>query len=98
MFTVIYHWRIKPELEAEFLRVWHIRTSKIEEHLGSYGARLHKGDDGTYYSIALWPSREQWEAPMELPDDAEDERIFRATVAENLGTQTMTVVDDLWNA
>jgi len=61
----------------------------------------HSVDEGAHvnesFSIALWPSREQWEAPMELPDDAEDERIFRATVAENLGTQTMTVVDDLWS-
>ncbi|GAC1656424.1 MAG: hypothetical protein NVS9B12_08110 [Vulcanimicrobiaceae bacterium] len=98
MFTAIYRWRVKPELEAEFLRVWHIRTQKIEEHGGSFGARLHKGDDGTYYSIALWPSREAWEAPLNLPDDAQDERTFRASVQEYLGTQTMVMVDDLWSA
>ncbi|MDP9017834.1 MAG: antibiotic biosynthesis monooxygenase [Candidatus Eremiobacteraeota bacterium] len=96
MFTVIYRWRIKPELEAEFLRVWHTRTRKIEEHCGSHGARLHKADDGTYVSIALWPSRETWEAPMRLPDDDEDDRVFRASIQERLPTQTMTVVDDLW--
>ena len=89
MFTAIYQWRIKPELESEFLRVWHVRTQKIEEHCGSYGARLYKGDDGTYYSIALWPSREGWEAPAMLPDDSEDERVFRASVQEYLGTKTV---------
>ena len=66
--------------------------------VGSFGARLYKGDDGTYYSIALWPSREKWEAPMVLPDDEEDERVFFASVAEFLGTKTMTMVDDLWLA
>ncbi|MDQ6929510.1 MAG: antibiotic biosynthesis monooxygenase [Candidatus Eremiobacteraeota bacterium] len=98
MFTVIYQWRIRPELEAEFLRVWHVRTQKIEEHCGSFGARLHKGDDGTYFSVALWPSREKWETFSQLPDDAEDERIFRASIQEFLGTKTMVVVDDLWSA
>ncbi|GAC1389534.1 MAG: hypothetical protein NVSMB31_05580 [Vulcanimicrobiaceae bacterium] len=98
MFTVIYRWRVKPELEPEFLRVWHVRTKKIEEHCGSYGARLHKSDDGTYVSIALWPSRDAWDAPMNLPDDTEDDRIFRASIQERLPTQTMTVVDDLWCA
>ena len=97
MFTVIYHWRVKPELEAEFLRVWHARTLKIETSCGSNGSRLHKSEDGTYYAIALWPSRERWETPVTLPDDAEDDRIFRASIEEHLGTHTMTVVDDLWN-
>ncbi len=33
---------------------------------------------------------------MELPDDVEDERAFRECIEENLGTETMESVDDLW--
>jgi len=96
MFAAVYHWRIVPERDAEFRLVWRIRTRKILAHCGSYGSRLWRGDDGTYFSIALWPSRRKWEAPTLLPDDVEDERKFRESVEEYLGTETMESVDDLW--
>ncbi len=98
MFTVIYNWKVNPNLELEFLRVWRARTLKIRKFLGSFGSRLYKGENGTYVAIALWPSREQWlslETP--LPDDGEDAKIFAKSVVENLGTQTLTMVDDLWD-
>jgi len=33
---------------------------------------------------------------VQLPDDLEDERKFRESVEEYLGTETMESVDDLW--
>lgn len=96
MFAAIYHWRIVPARDAEFRRVWHTRTQKILDNCGSYGSHLWRSADGTYFSIALWPSREKWEAPMRLPNDAEDERAFRESIEEHLGTETMESVDDLW--
>jgi len=96
MFAAVYHWRVLPERDSEFRLVWGTRTRKILTHCGSYGSRLWRSDDGTYFSIALWPSREKWEAPVQLPDDLEDERKFRESVEEYLGTETMESVDDLW--
>ncbi|MDQ6826994.1 MAG: hypothetical protein M3Z14_07350 [Candidatus Eremiobacteraeota bacterium] len=98
MFTVIYNWKVNPKLELEFLRVWHARTVKIHKFLGSYGSRLYKAENGTYIAIALWPSREQWASlHTPLPDDAEDAEIFAKAVEEDLSTQTLTMVDDLWD-
>jgi len=99
LFTVIYRWRVKPEMDAEFHRVWHVRTEKIRAAGVSYGSRLHREQDGTYCAIALWPSREAWEVMgPPLPDDAKDAAAFRAALAQTLPTITMEVVDDLWSA
>ncbi len=97
MFTVIYRWRVKVDMEPAFIRAWHNRTEKIYAMRGSYGSRLHREPDGTFCAIALWPSREAWEATEPpLPDDEADEATFRDAVAEWLPTLTMEGVDDLW--
>jgi len=97
MFTVIYRWRVKPEMDSEFRRTWHVRTERIYAVRQSYGSRLHREPDGTYCAIALWPSREAWEAiEPPLPDDDVDASTFSASIAEMLPALTMETVDDLW--
>ncbi len=98
MFTVIYRWKVKSEREQDFLRTWHVRTIKIQAVRGSYGSRLHREGDGTYCAIALWPSKEAWEATgPPLPDDEADAVAFWESLAEKLPTFTMHSVDDLWS-
>lgn len=97
MFTVIYRWRIKPEMEEAFCSAWHGRTEKIHAIRGSYGSRLHREHDGTLCAIALWPSRGAWgRTKPPLPDDVEDATTFRDAIIETLPTLTMEIVDDLW--
>jgi len=97
MFTVIYRWHIKPEMEEAFRRAWHRRTEKLCATRSSYGSRLHRELDGTLCAIALWPSREAWEVTEPpLPDDGDDATIVRESVAEWLPTLTMEAIDDLW--
>lgn len=97
MFTAIYRWRIKPELEAAFRDAWHRRTEKIYAHRGSHGSRLHRESTGTYCAIALWPSKAMWEATEPpLPDDEDDAKTFEEAIEERLPTLTMESVDDLW--
>ena len=96
MFTVVYRWRVKPEKETDFCRVWRRRTEKIHAVSGSYGARLHRQPDGSYFSIALWPSRSLWESDIDLPDDAEDARLLRESILETLPVIMGEVVDDFW--
>ena len=54
--------------------------------------------DGTLCAIALWPSREAWEAtePL-LPDDDADAKTFEDAIDERLPTLTMDTLDDLWS-
>jgi len=69
-FVVLYRWRLKPGSEETFVRAWSDRTKALLE-LGSLGSRLHRGDDGIWYSYARWPSAAVRTAAFETPLDEE---------------------------
>lgn len=56
--AVLYRWRVDPAKTKQFETAWAEGTRLIHETCGSYGARLHKGEDGLYWSYALWPDEE----------------------------------------
>ena len=56
MFVVLYRSKVKPGMEQQFEQGWRHLTIAIREQCGSYGSRLHRGDDGIYYAYAMWPS------------------------------------------
>jgi len=56
--AVLYRWRVDAAKEREFEEAWAEGTRLIHARCGSYGARLHKGADGLYWSYALWPDEE----------------------------------------
>lgn len=56
--AVLYRWRVDPAREAQFEDAWTEGTRLIHARCGSYGARLHKGEDGLYWSYALWPDED----------------------------------------
>ena len=66
--AVLYRWRIKPGREDAFVEAWAEGTKLIHEKCGSYGARLHKGADGLFWSYAVWPSEEARLACFETHD------------------------------
>ncbi len=53
--AVLYRWRVDAAKAKQFKDAWAEGTRLIHEKCGSYGARLHKGADGLYWSYALWP-------------------------------------------
>ncbi|WP_291845591.1 GNAT family protein [Maricaulis sp.] len=54
--AVLYRWKLKPGRAAEFEAAWTEGTRRIHQACGSYGAILHCGEDGLYWSYAAWPS------------------------------------------
>ena len=59
MFTVLYRWRVKPELERQFVESWsEITRHYLESFDGARGSRLHQGSDGVWYAYAQWKSDE----------------------------------------
>ena len=63
--VVLYRWRLHPGCEDVFVAAWQGITRALLEH-GSFGSRLHSGDDGWWYGYAQWP------------DDATRKRAFNA--------------------
>ncbi len=53
--AVLYRWKLKPGREAEFETAWTEGTRRIHVACGSFGAILHRGEDGLYWSYAAWP-------------------------------------------
>lgn len=61
LFCVIYEIKVKAGKEQEFRAAWHKVTLDVINECGSFGARLHKGDNGTFIAYAQWPDRASWE-------------------------------------
>jgi len=53
--AVLYRWRADPAKAKQFEDAWAEGTRLVHKRCKSYGARLHKGKDGLYWSYALWP-------------------------------------------
>lgn len=58
MFVVLYRWRIRDGHEEEFVQAWSRTSDCYLKELGSLGSRLHRGNDGIWYSYAQWPSEQ----------------------------------------
>lgn len=59
MFAVIYRWRIKPELEHQFVESWSEITEYLLGNFNALGSRLHRGSDGLWYAYAQWRTLEE---------------------------------------
>lgn len=65
MMVFLYRWKIKPDLERQFIDSWSEITAYYRENAGSLGSRLHKGSDGFWYGYAQWKSAEDRSAAFE---------------------------------
>lgn len=54
--VVLYRWRLHPGMEASFVEAWSRVSERLRAERGSLGSRLHRADDGLWYSYAQWPS------------------------------------------
>lgn len=97
--AVLYRWRLRPGTEATFREAWRTLTDAIRVQRGGLGSRLHRGEDGTWWAYAQWPSRERWDEAQALPavDEAASQAL-RACVAETFPPVHLNVEDDLWQA
>lgn len=96
MFVVIYPSRVKPGMEKQFEDGWRSLTVAIRETCGSYGSRLHRSDDGTFYAYAMWPSAQSREecgsAGFDLAPEAR--RAMHEAIDQDLPEIRMTLLID----
>jgi heme-degrading monooxygenase HmoA len=62
MFVALYRWRIRDGFEQQFIDSWSEITAYYRDNAGSWGSRLHRGNDGLFYGYAQWPSDEARQA------------------------------------
>lgn len=95
MFCVIYRWRIKPELEKQFIENWAAVTRFYIENRGGWGSRLHRGEDGLFYAYAQWKSSEAREKAFQNFPEMPERAKMREAILESLPEIRLEVVEDL---
>ncbi len=94
MFVVLYRWRIKPHLEQQFIESWSKISAIYQDIYGSLGSRLHRGDDGIFYSYAQWESAEQREAAFrKIPRTSASAKMHEA-IEESLPEVLLEITAD----
>ncbi len=79
----MYRWRIKPELEQQFIEAWSEVTDYYVKNFDSLGSRLHRGDDGLFYAYAQWRSAEQRENAFRVVPDLPAREKMRSAIRES---------------
>lgn len=93
MKAYLYRWKLHQDRESDFVAAWSEATQSFRE-LGSFGSRLHRGDDGWWYAYAQWPDAATRLHAFARPgSEAVDERM-RAAIAEALPMVALDPVAD----
>ena len=95
MFTVIYRWRIKSELEQQFVECWSEITAEYYLKCdGALGSRLHRGNDGLWYAYAQWKTAEDRESAFQnLPNMTAREKM-KETIEESFPEVRLEIMAD----
>jgi heme-degrading monooxygenase HmoA len=94
-FAVMYKWRLHPGAEEAFIEAWSRSSALLLEHRGSLGSRLHRADDGFWYSYAQWPSKQARALAFAgAPLDPQAFAQMRAAIAESFPELILESVAD----
>ncbi|MDQ3748369.1 MAG: antibiotic biosynthesis monooxygenase [Acidobacteriota bacterium] len=96
MFVVLYRWRVRPNLEQQFVENWSARTAYLREKYDSLGSRLHRGSDGIWYSYAQWKSAEQREQAFNAESNtvSKTSQKFQEAIEESFPEIQLEVISD----
>lgn len=94
--TVLYRWKLKPGTADTFRKAWVEGTKLIHKSCASYGARLHEGEDGLFWSYARWPSEEVRAACFENHDffSMDCFKTMQDCIGERFPEIVLTLTDD----
>ena len=99
MFAVIYQFKVKENMNSEFIDAWQRLTQLIFKYEGSLGSRLHKLNESVYLAYAQWPNKETWEnSGNKLPESAKEAReIMRKCCSQIETLYELDCTEDLLN-
>lgn len=96
MFVALYRWRLIQGREAQFTDAWSAVTIFYRDNFGSFGSRLHLGNDGVYYAYAMWPTAEDREKAFaaDISPVADHRNAMASAIAESFPETILDVVAD----
>jgi heme-degrading monooxygenase HmoA len=92
--TVLYRWKIRPELESQFIESWSKVTELYRKCAGSRGSRLHRGNDGLFWAYAQWDSAEGRQAAFSQPLSTPAREKMIEAIAERFDEIVLDIVSD----
>ncbi|MEO6392131.1 MAG: antibiotic biosynthesis monooxygenase [Pyrinomonadaceae bacterium] len=94
MFTVLYRWKIKPELETQFIESWSEVTALYRKCPGAYGSRLHRDNDGLFWAYAQWDSDADRQAAFREPPLTPARERMAEAIAARFDEIVLDIVSD----
>jgi hypothetical protein len=91
--VVLYRWRLHPGMEADFIDAWSFITQRLLER-GSFGSRLHRGPEDTWYGYAQWPNEAARQAAFGESLETDAVRRMRAAIAQGFPEVCLEPVAD----
>ncbi|MBL8152186.1 MAG: hypothetical protein JNN15_19865 [Blastocatellia bacterium] len=97
MYVVVYTWRLEEGKEELFRQGWRHITETIYKQCKSFGARLHKTDEGIWIAYTLWPDRESQISCLKIGFDRDPKGfgMIYDTIEEAYPVLHLTITDDL---
>lgn len=98
-FAVIYQWRVKAGMGAEFRAAWEDLTAWMEQRYGALGARLHRTDNGNFVAYTQWPDHRAWEKSCTLQEEGAEQQQSAAEPDEGdaISQRLLATVEEAWS-
>lgn len=97
-FAVVYQWRIKAGMGAEFRAAWEDLTAWMEQRYGALGARLHRTDNGNFVAYTQWPDQRAWEKSCTLQEEgAEQKAAPEPDEGDEISQRLLATVEEAWS-
>ena len=92
-FIVLYRWKLRPGSEDLFIEAWTAATRRLLS-AGSLGSRLHRGNDGIWYSYAQWPSEEARRNAFSAPSGADTRQRMASAILDEYPEVVLESISD----
>ena len=96
-FAVIYQWRVKTGMGAQFRSAWEDLTAWMQEKHGALGARLHRSEHGTVVAYTQWPDQQTWEKSCTLQEEGAPEQNAGPDEGDSISQRLLEAVEEAWS-
>ena len=96
-FAVIYQWRVKAGMAAQFRAAWEDLTAWMQEKHGALGARLHRSEHGTLIAYTQWPDQKTWEKSCTLQEEGEPAPSAEPDEGDTISQRLLETVEEAWS-
>jgi quinol monooxygenase YgiN len=96
MHAIIYRYHVDSDQAERFQEGWRRCSTAIRSTFGSYGARLHRSEDGLWVAYGRWPSAAARELHLRKFDfDPASSDLMRGSIRQELPEIRLEIVEDL---